>query len=136
MHLTQLGHVLDLAQAMIQVIGNEKAIGQIYNISGDRYVTFDGLARACAVAAGKSADDLKIVHYDPKKFDFGKRKSFPMRVQHFFASINKAQIELNWQPQYDLISGLKDSWDNDYLISGQDKLEVDFSVDDEILSSL
>jgi hypothetical protein len=58
-----------------------------------------------------------------------------MRVQHFFASINKAQIELNWQPKYDLISGLKDSWENDYLISGQDKLEVDFSVDDEILNA-
>ncbi|MDD1438489.1 NAD-dependent epimerase/dehydratase family protein, partial [Dolichospermum sp. ST_sed10] len=133
MHITQLGHVQDLAQAMMQIIGNNKAIGEIYNISGDRFVTFDGLARACAVAAGKSANDLKIVHYDPKKFDFGKRKSFPMRVQHFFASVNKAQIELNWQPQYDLISGLQDSWKNDYLINGQDKLAVDFSVDDEIL---
>ncbi|MDD1428940.1 3-beta hydroxysteroid dehydrogenase, partial [Dolichospermum sp. ST_sed9] len=40
---------------------------------------------------------------------------------------------LNWQPQYDLISGLQDSWKNDYLINGQDKLAVDFSVDDEIL---
>ncbi len=133
MHITQLGHVWDLAQAMTQIIGNDKAIGEIYNISGDRYVTFDGLARACAVAAGKSADDVKIVHYDPKKFDFGKRKSFPMRVQHFFASVNKAQIELNWQPKYDLISGLKDSWNNDYLATGADKKEVDFSVDDEIL---
>ncbi|BAZ87098.1 NAD-dependent epimerase/dehydratase family protein [Dolichospermum compactum] len=135
MHLTQLGHVQDLAQAMTQIIGNEKAIGEIYNISGDRYVTFDGLARACAVAAGKSADDLKIVHYDPKKFDFGKRKAFPMRVQHFFASVNKAQIELNWQPKYDLISGLQDSWENDYLATGADKLAVDFSVDDEILNA-
>ena len=136
MHLTQLGHVWDLAQAMTQVIGNEKAIGEIYNISGDRFVTFDGLARACAVAAGKSADDLKIVHYDPKKFDFGKRKAFPMRVQHFFASVNKAQIELNWQPKYDLISGLKDSWENDFLATGADKLAVDFSVDDEILNEI
>ena len=135
MHLTQLGHVWDLAQAMTQIIGNDQAIGQIYNISGDRFVTFDGLARACAVAAGKSADDVKIVHYDPKKFDFGKRKAFPMRVQHFFASVNKAQIELNWQPKYDLISGLKDSLENDYLISGKDQLEVDFSVDDEILNA-
>ncbi|MFN7658834.1 MAG: 3-beta hydroxysteroid dehydrogenase, partial [Dolichospermum sp.] len=50
-------------------------------------------------------------------------------------SINKAQIELNWQPKYDLISGLKDSWENDYLITRQDKLEVDFSVDDEILNA-
>ena len=135
MHITQLGHVQDLAQAMMQIIGNNKAIAEIYNISGDRFVTFDGLARACAVAAGKSANDLKIVHYDPKKFDFGKRKSFPMRVQHFFASVNKAQIELNWQPQYDLISGLQDSWKNDYLLNGQDKLAVDFSVDDEILKA-
>ena len=135
MHLTQLGHVWDLAQAMTQIIGNDQAIGQIYNISGDRFVTFDGLARACAVAAGKSADDVKIVHYDPKKFDFGKRKAFPMRVQHFFASVNKAQIELNWQPKYDLISGLKDSLENDYLATGADKKEVDFSVDDEILNA-
>ena len=135
MHITQLGHVWDLAQAMTQIIGNNQAIGQIYNISGDRFVTFDGLARACAVAAGKSADDVKIVHYDPKKFDFGKRKAFPMRVQHFFASVNKAQIELNWQPKYDLISGLQNSLVNDYLINGQDKLEVDFSVDDEILKA-
>ncbi|BAY60728.1 3-beta hydroxysteroid dehydrogenase/isomerase [Calothrix brevissima NIES-22] len=133
LHITQLGHVKDLAQAMTQVIGNQQAIGQIYNISGDRYVTFDGLARACAQAAGKSVDDIKIVHYDPKKFDFGKRKAFPMRTQHFFASVNKAQSELAWKPEYDLISGLTDAFNNDYLTSGRDKAEIDFSVDEEIL---
>ncbi|NEU75242.1 NAD-dependent epimerase/dehydratase family protein [Hassallia byssoidea VB512170] len=133
MHITQLGHVKDLAKAMTKIVGNKQAIGQIYNVSGDRFVTFDGLARACAVAAGKSPDDVKIVHYDPKKFDFGKRKAFPMRVQHFFASVNKAMKELNWQPEYDLISGLQDSLENDYLTSGRDKAEVDFSMDEEIL---
>ncbi|CBN57843.1 MULTISPECIES: NAD-dependent epimerase/dehydratase family protein [Kamptonema] len=135
MHITQLGHCQDLAKAMAAVLGNEKAIGQIYNVSGDRYVTFDGLARACAAAAGKSTD-IKIVHYDPKKFDFGKRKAFPMRVQHFFASVNKAMSELNWQPEFDLVSGLKDSFQNDYLTSGRDKAEIDFSVDDEILQAV
>ena len=133
LHITQLGHVKDLARAMTQVLSNEQAIGQIYNISGDRFVTFDGLARASAVAAGKSPDAVKIVHYDPKKFDFGKRKAFPMRVQHFFASVNKAQTELNWHPEYDLISGLQDSLENDYLANAKDKAEVDFSVDEEIL---
>ncbi len=132
-HFTQFGHVKDLAQAMSQVLGNAKAIGQIYNVSGERYVTFDGLAKACAIAAGKSPDSLKIVHYDPKQFDFGKRKAFPMRTQHFFASIQKATTDLNWTPEYDLVSGLKDSFQNDYLKSGRDKTEVDFSVDDEIL---
>jgi len=38
----------DLAKAFLLVLGNEKASRQVFNISGDRYVTFDGLARACA----------------------------------------------------------------------------------------
>jgi nucleoside-diphosphate-sugar epimerase len=135
MHLTQFGHVQDLAAAMAAVLGNRRAVGQIYNISGDRSVTFDGLARACAVAAGKDPDTLKLVHYDPKAFDFGKRKAFPLRVQHFFTDIHKAQKDLYWQPEFDLISGLRDSFENDYLSSGRDKAEVDFSTDDEILGS-
>jgi nucleoside-diphosphate-sugar epimerase len=135
MHLTQLGHVQDLATAMAAVLGNETAIGQIYNISGEKAVTFDGLARACATAAGKDADALKIVHYDPKAFDFGKAKAFPMRVQHFFTAIDKAQAELGWAPTYDLVAGLKDSFQNDYLASGADKAEVDFALDDKILAA-
>jgi nucleoside-diphosphate-sugar epimerase len=135
MHITQLGHVQDLATAMAAVLGNRKAIGQIYNISGDRYVTFDGLAKACAVAAGKDPDTLKLVHYDPKQFDFGKRKAFPMRVQHFFADISKAQKELYWNPEFDLVSGLRDSFENDYLEAGHNTAEVDFSLDDQILNS-
>ncbi|PMB24223.1 NAD-dependent epimerase/dehydratase family protein [Fischerella thermalis] len=136
LHITQLGHVKDLATAMTKVLGNSQALRQIYNVSGDRFVTFDGLARACAVAAGKSPDEIKIVHYEPKKFDFGKRKAFPLRTQHFFASVNKAMTELDWQPEYDLISGLQDSFRNDYLVSGRDKAEIDFSVDEEILQTI
>ncbi|MEL7034063.1 MAG: NAD-dependent epimerase/dehydratase family protein [Cyanobacteria bacterium J06592_8] len=136
LHITQLGHVKDLAQAMVAVLGNENAIGQVYNISGERYVSFDGLAEACAVAAGKSAEDLNIVHYDPKQFDFGKKKPFPLRVQHFFTGVQKAMSELDWEPEYDLISGLKDSFQNDYIATGQDKAEVDFSLDDEIINAV
>jgi UDP-glucose 4-epimerase len=135
LHVTQFGHCKDLATAMSKVLGNDAAVGQIYNVSGDRFVTFDGLARACAEAVGKSPDAIELVHYDPKKFDFGKRKAFPMRVQHFFADVHKAMSELNWQPEYDLLSGLKDSFQNDYLASGRDKAEVDFSVDDEIVKA-
>lgn len=132
-HLTQLGHVQDLAQAMGQVLGNERAIGQIYNISGERYVTFDGLARACAAAIGQDPNAVPIVHYDPKQFDFGKRKAFPMRTQHFFAGIQKAQQELNWHPTYDLVAGLRDSFQTDYVASGRAEAAIDFSVDDLIL---
>lgn len=135
MAITQLGHVYDLAAAMTYVLGNLNAIGKVYNISGDRYVTFDGLARACAIAAGKSLDDVKLVHYDPKQFDFGKRKAFPMRVQHFFADVQTAKTDLNWQPTFSLVDGLKDSFQTDYRASGRDQREIDFSTDDEILTA-
>jgi nucleoside-diphosphate-sugar epimerase len=135
-HFTQFGHVQDLAAAMAAVLGNHTALGKIYNISGDRYVTFDGLARACAIAAGKSPDTLKIVHYDAKKFDFGKRKAFPLRAQHFFADIHTAKRDLNWAPTFDLVAGLTDSFQQDYLKTGRDRSEIDFSVDDEILNAV
>ncbi len=135
-YITQFGHIQDLAVAMASVLGNETAIGKIYNISGDRYVTFDGLASACAVAAGKSPREIKLVHYDPSKFDFGKRKAFPVRQQHFFADISRATTDLDWQPQYDLVSGLTDSFQNDYLASGRDQSEIDFSLDEEILGKI
>lgn len=135
MALTQLGHVADLARAMVAVLGNAAAIGQIYNVSGDRAVSFDGLARACAIAAGKDPSQLQLVHYNPKAFDFGKRKAFPMRVQHFFTAIDNAKRDLQWAPQFDLVSGLKDSFQNDFLATGRDQAPVDFSLDDEILAA-
>jgi len=133
-HFTQFGHVKDLAAAMAKVLSNQNAIGQIYNVSGDRAVTFDGLARACAEAIGKEPSALQIVHYDPKKFDFGKKKAFPMRTHHFFADIHKAKTELDWQPEFDLVSGLKDSYQNDYRKTERNVADIDFSIDDQILA--
>ena len=134
--ITQFGHIQDLALAMASVLGNKTAIGKIYNISGDRYVTFNGIAYACAKAAGKSPEEIKLVHYDPEKFDFGKRKAFPIRQQHFFADIHQAKTELDWQPKYSLAEGLKDSFQNDYLASGRNQSEIDFSLDEEILGKI
>ena len=82
-HFTQFGHVEDLAIAMVAVLGNEKAIGQIYNISGDRYVTFTGLAQCCAEAMGKNPADIDIKYYEPNLLNLGKRKAFPLRVHTF-----------------------------------------------------
>ncbi|NDJ19654.1 NAD-dependent epimerase/dehydratase family protein [Myxacorys almedinensis] len=135
-HFTQFGHGKDLANAMTKVLGNPTAIGQIYNVSGVRAVTFDGLARACAQAAGKDPATLQLVHYDPKTFDFGKRKAFPMRTQHFFTDVNKAIADLHWQPEFDLVSGLTDSFQNDYVASGRHTTPPDFSLDDQILAAV
>lgn len=128
--MTQLGHVKDLAKAFIQVLGNGKASQQVFNISGEKYVTFDGLAKACAKAAG--FPEPEIVHYNPKDFDFGKKKAFPFRDQHFFASIDKAKHVLGWEPEFDLVEGLADSYNLDFG-RGTYRKEADFFTDDLIL---
>jgi len=129
--ITQLGHVHDLAMAFIAVLCNPKASKQVYNISGSKYVTFDGLAKACAEAGGFPVPE--IVHYDAKDFDFGKKKAFPFRDQHFFASVEKATTELDWSPQFDLVHGLADSYRLDFG-KGTFRKAPDFSTDDIILA--
>ncbi|XP_020394376.1 chloroplast stem-loop binding protein of 41 kDa b, chloroplastic isoform X4 [Zea mays] len=128
--ITQLGHVKDLARAFNLVLGNPKASKQIFNISGAKYVTFDGLARACAKAGGFPEPEL--VHYNPKEFDFGKKKAFPFRDQHFFASVEKATSELGWTPEFDLVQGLTNSYNLDFG-RGTFRKEADFTTDDMIL---
>ncbi|CAN6467240.1 unnamed protein product [Victoria cruziana] len=131
LQVTQLGHVKDLAKAFIAVLGNEKASKQVYNISGSKYVTFNGLAKACAKAGG--FPEPEIVHYNPKEFDFGKKKAFPFRDQHFFASIEKATREIGWTPEFDLVDGLADSYNLDFG-RGTFRKPADFSTDDMILN--
>jgi len=46
------------------------------------------------------------------------------------AKMGCSQRILIIKPKYDLLSGLKDSFWNDYLFSDRDKEAVDFSVDD------
>ncbi|MBF2097736.1 MAG: 3-beta hydroxysteroid dehydrogenase, partial [Gloeomargaritaceae cyanobacterium C42_A2020_066] len=135
LYITQLGHVADLAAAMVATLGNPKAMGQVYNIADTRYTTFRGLAQACATAAGRDARTLELVSYDPARVDSAHRKAFPLRQQHFFTSIEKALTDLDWRPQYDLAAGLKDSYENDYLAAGRDQKSVDFSVDEILLGA-
>lgn len=126
-----MGHVKDLAEAFVKVIGNPKAARQVFNIAGDKYVTFDGLAKACAQAAG--APEPEIIHYKAKDFDFGKKKAFPFRDQHFFASIEKAKRDLNWAPAFNLLDGLSDSYQKDFG-RGTCREEADFFTDDMIIA--
>ena len=133
LQVTQLGHVKDLSDAFRLCLGNPKAFKQIYNISGERLVTFDGIARACAEAAG--APEPELVHFDAKDFDFGKKKAFPMRDQHFFTSVTKAREELGWEPKFGLVDGLRDSYAKDFG-RGQFRKAADFETDDLVLAKV
>lgn len=130
--LTTLSHVEDLADMLALVPGNPTVIKQQYNICGDRCITFDGIARAVAQAAGK---DAKIVHYDPSKMGLKKGEGFPFRTVHFFASSEKAKRELGWKPQHTFLKDVG-ALVKEYADSGRVEKEMDFSVDDKILSAV
>lgn len=103
--MTQLGHVKDLAAAFVKVLDNSRASKQVYNISGERFVTFDGIAKACAAAAG--APEPELVHYNPKDYDFRGKKAFPLRDQHFFTSIQKVILSQSTALCHLKVSGLR-----------------------------
>lgn len=68
-----------MASMLVAAIEQPKAAaGSIFNCVSDRVVTFDGLARMCAKAAGQTAN---IVHYDPSKIGIDAKKAFPFRNQ-------------------------------------------------------
>ena len=78
----------DCTPYALQVIGNKKAIGQHYNLCSDRVLTFDGIVKICAEAAGKTPE---IVHYEPSSAPKG---AFPFRMMHFFSQPDKAKHDL------------------------------------------
>lgn len=134
-HLTGLGHVRDLASAMAAAALNPVAYGQVYNVQDRPAITFDGVARMCAEAMGKP--EPEIIHYNPADMDFGKKKAFPFRPQHFFCSPNKALRELDWEIKYGLVAGLKDAYENDFLLKKeQGGLKNDFTTDEIILKAV
>jgi len=137
-HLTGLGHVADLAVAMSNVIDRtDRTTGRVYNCQNSQAVTFDGVARIAAKAAGRP--EPEIVHYDPKDFAFPEgKKAFPMRPQHFFTGIHRAMVDLDWKPEYDSAESiLRDAYENDFLgIKAAGGLKNDFVCDDIILEKV
>ncbi len=115
--ITQLGHVFDLANAMAKSLDIEKSKNTIYNCSGQKGVTFTGLVEAMSLACGRDPAELKIIKFDPSILDPKARKSFPIRIEHFLTDITRIQQELDWSPKYDLLTGLVDSYQNDYMKS-------------------
>ena len=128
--ITQLGHVSDLADAISKSLESDKAINQIYNCSGIRAVTFRGLVETAILATGNKISDFDFRSFDPSKLDPKARKLFPLRLTNFFTDTSKIQKDLSWKPKFDLLNGLVDSYENDYLLVTHD--EVDFTSDESL----
>ena len=115
--ITQLGHVSDLSDVMIKCLDFEKSKNNIYNCSGDKGVTIKGLIYKCAEVCGLNKSDIILKSFDFQKLDPKTRKGFPIRLTHYQTDISKLKKDLNWEPKFDLSSGLKDSFINDYNLN-------------------
>ncbi|KAG8081172.1 hypothetical protein GUJ93_ZPchr0007g5473 [Zizania palustris] len=77
MQITNIAHVRDLASMLALAVESPgAAAGKIFNSVCDRAVTFNGLVKMCAAAAGI---DAEIVHYDPAAVGVDAKKAFPFR---------------------------------------------------------
>ena len=126
--ITQLGHVADLSDAISKSLETDKAINQIYNCSGSKAVTFKGLIETAILATGNKVSDFNLRPFDPSKLDPKARKNFPLRLTNFFTDISKIKEDLSWEPKFDLLNGLIDSYQNDYLLANHE--QIDFSSDE------
>ncbi|GBG78791.1 hypothetical protein CBR_g28014 [Chara braunii] len=131
--VTNIGFAPDMANMLALAVDKpEAASGIIFNCVSDRAVTFDGLVRLCAKAAGKEA---KIVHYNPEAVGVEAKKAFPFRNMHFYAEPRAATEKLGWTPSGELGQILKERY-QDYVASGRDKKDISFPIDDKIIEAL
>ena len=117
-----------MAEAIAKSLETDKANNQIYNCSGRKAVTFKGLIETAILATGNKITDFDLRSFDPSKLDPKARKLFPLRLINFFTDTSKIEKDLSWEPKFDLLNGLIDSYKNDYLLVNHE--QVDFSSDE------
>ena len=123
--ITQLGHVSDLTDAMIKCLSKIKTKNNIYNCSGEKGITIKGLTMICADVCNIDRNNIKLVPFDYTKLDTKSRKSFPIRLKHYQTSISKIKEDLDWEPKYNLIDGLRNSFKNDFKFKLKDSFNFD-----------
>jgi len=142
----QCGHVDDLARAFVAVLGNPRALGESYNITGEEFFTINGFVSTVARVVGVEA---KITYIDYKILDQLQKpvsifQSLLGHERSSFLSIEKAKRQLGWKPQYDLESGLRQTyqwfkkvgrdWYKEHGAEWAGQARVfDFSYEDEVL---
>ena len=122
--ITQLGHVSDLTDVMIRCINYDISKNNIYNCSGDKGVTIKGLIYLCAEVCGLNKNDISLEEFDYKQLDPKSRKGFPIRLNHYQIDISKIKNDLDWEPNFDLLSGLRDSFLKDFQFKKEDGFDA------------
>jgi nucleoside-diphosphate-sugar epimerase len=129
--LRQFGHVEDLADAIVAVLGNARASGQAYNVTGEEIVTQVGFVELIADVMKRP---LTLVAAAPprqgeKPAAFGQNLVYDCHAVYTTAKI---RTELGVRPRFTLAGGLAQTFEW-YLREGLDRREVDFAAEDVLL---
>ena len=125
-NIIQFGYVEDLALAIESSIGNSDFYNQIFNISGDEYVTMGEFAEICGKVMNKKAI-IKYINTEENKIKA--RDWFPFREVNLFGDISKLE-NTGFRNTYSLIQGLEKTYkynDENDLITKPilNKLEIE-----------
>ena len=105
-NIIQFGYVEDLALAIESSTGNSDFYNQIFNISGDEYVTISEFIEICAKVISKKT---RIKYVDTEKNKIKARDWFPFREINLFGDISKLE-NTGFRNTYSLIQGLEKTY--------------------------
>ncbi|QNE68105.1 SDR family oxidoreductase [Fusobacterium hwasookii] len=105
-NIIQFGYVEDLALAIESSINNSDFYNQIFNISGDEYVTISEFIEICAKVINKKTT---IKYVDTEKSQIKVRDWFPFREVNLFGDISKLE-NTGFRNTYSLVQGLEKTY--------------------------
>ena len=105
-NIIQFGYVEDLALAIESSIDNSDFYNQIFNISGDEYVTMSEFIEICAKVINKKTT---IKYVDTEKSQIKVRDWFPFREVNLFGDISKLE-NTGFRNAYSLVQGLEKTY--------------------------
>lgn len=119
--LIHMVYISDLVEAFCLAAQNPSAVGRVYTVGGENYVTLNELVRIIATAVGVPAPKLKfpfwpvrllsglvedtcrIVGVEPPIF----RRRIDLFVKNRAFDITRAKVELGFQPKVSLEEGVR-----------------------------
>jgi UDP-glucose 4-epimerase len=131
--LRQFGHVEDLADAMVAMLGTPAAFGRSYNVTGEEAITQAGFVELIADVMRRP---LALVPAPApaggKPVAFGQNLVYDC---HAVYTTTRLRAELGVRPRYTLSAGLAQTleW---YRREGLDRRPIDFAAEDALLRAL
>src|SRR5919204_3493957 len=124
--LRQFGHVEDLADAMATMLGDRRAFGRAYNVTGEESITQVGFVELIAELIG-----CPVTLVPAPNAPFGQNLVYDC---HAVYTTTRVRRELGIRPRYTLASGLAQTFEW-YRCEGLDRRDVDFSQEDALLAA-